>query len=233
MDLQINFDSQRAQQRMLAPGRVVVAETGNNQHQQLLLSGRHALLADRSKQNGGDDTGPDPKALMMMALGSYLSMAVRAIADRRGWALEQILVYFDDPCSDQCNEPRRNNRVNDRRITCAVELVGHLDDRQQAQLVEIANQHLIDWNSFFGCASSRGGELWRCVSQRRAPRRSDCFGQAPRPKILNRAMCSISRSSSALTPSTPCRPRRWTLFESMGNSARVSKKISRGPATFW
>jgi hypothetical protein len=37
MDLQINFDSQRA---MLTPGRVVVAETGNNQHQH--FTGRHA-----------------------------------------------------------------------------------------------------------------------------------------------------------------------------------------------
>jgi putative redox protein len=144
VDLHINFDSQRTQPKMLAPGRVVVAETGNNQHQQLLLMGRHALVADQSKENGGDDTGPDPRGLMMMALGSHLSMTLRGFADRRGWAVDQILVYFDDPCR-QSDELRSNHRAYDRRINCAVELVGELDDQQRSRLVQIANQHIADW----------------------------------------------------------------------------------------
>jgi transaldolase/fructose-6-phosphate aldolase-like protein len=37
------------------------------------------------------------------------------------------------------------------------------------------------------------GRAGRCCA-RRAPRRSDCFGQAPEPKTLNTAMCSMSRS---------------------------------------
>ena len=48
MNMRVNFDCQRTQRRILAPGRVIVAETGNNQHQQLLFAGRHVLLADRS-----------------------------------------------------------------------------------------------------------------------------------------------------------------------------------------
>jgi uncharacterized OsmC-like protein len=146
MDLQITFDSRQTQRTIVSPGRVVVAETGINHHQQLLFAGRHMLLADRSAQDGGDDTGPDPKALMMMALGSHLSMALRATADKRGWALEQILVHFDATCASPCYALRGNDRLNAPRVTCAIELIGELDDRQQARLVEIANQHLTEWS---------------------------------------------------------------------------------------
>jgi uncharacterized OsmC-like protein len=74
-----------------------VGETGKNPHHQLILAGRHALLADRSMLEADDDTGPDPLSLFMMALGSQISMTLRAFADRNGWMLERIVVYFDDP----------------------------------------------------------------------------------------------------------------------------------------
>jgi hypothetical protein len=96
MSLKMNFDCQRAQPRKLSPGRVIVAETGNNQHQQLLFAGRHVLLADRSALEGGGDTGPDPQSLMLMALGARISMALRASADNNGWRLEQITLLRID-----------------------------------------------------------------------------------------------------------------------------------------
>lgn len=147
MEAQINFDCLRTQRSMLPPGRVVVAETGNSPHQQLIFAGRHALLADRSALEGGGDTGPDPQSLMMMALGSQISMALRTSADRNGWMLEQIVVRFDDPLRDPDSRRWHDERVNDRRIACSIELVGDLYDWQQSQLIAVANRHLAAWSS--------------------------------------------------------------------------------------
>jgi putative redox protein len=144
----INFDSQRTQAAGLPAGHVVIVETGNNRHQQLLCSGRHVMLADRAPQDGGQGTGPDPHQLMLMALGSHLSMTLRAEADERGWPLEQILVRFDAPSTYRPKHVSFVDQLPDLRTDCAVELVGNLNQRQQAQLFEIANRQVAGWRSF-------------------------------------------------------------------------------------
>ena len=149
MNVQVNFDCQRTQRRMLAPGRVIVAETGNNQHQHLLFAGRHALLADRSALEGGGDTGPDPRSFMLMALGSQISMALRASADRNGWRLEQILLQFDD-IGGQRDRRLDNEHCDAFKISCAVDLVGDLYDWQQTYLVTIVKRHIAAWSSLVG-----------------------------------------------------------------------------------
>jgi putative redox protein len=145
MNSPVNFDRQRSQQTAFGLGRIIVAETGANPHQQLLFSGRHVLLADRSAAEGGSDTGPDPAALMMMARGSQLSMTLRAGADKNGWRLAQIIVRFDDPGEDRPRRP--NDQVNNRRMACAIELIGDLNDWQQAQLIRVADRQLRAWRS--------------------------------------------------------------------------------------
>jgi|SRR5579863_6438363 len=129
MNVQMNFDCQRTQCRTLSPERIIVAETGNNRHQQLLVAGRHFLLADRSALEGGGDTGPDPQSLILMALGSQISMALRLSADSNGWRLEQITLQFDDRGCDQRDERRDDaDHRNDFGISCAIDLVGDLYD---------------------------------------------------------------------------------------------------------
>jgi hypothetical protein len=83
-----------------ARGRVFIAETGNSRCEQLLFAGRHVLSADKSRRDGGGDVGPDPNELLLMAMGSSLSMALRDFADCKKWLLDQILVRFDHPASD-------------------------------------------------------------------------------------------------------------------------------------
>jgi putative redox protein len=147
MDLQIDFDCLRTQRKPLYFERVTVAETHNNPYQQLILAGRHALLADRSAVEGGSDTGPDPLSLLMMALGSELSMALRANADQEGWPLEQIVLHFDNPRCAPDDQPTFDSHRSNRRIACSIELVGDLYERQRSQLIETANRHLAAWRS--------------------------------------------------------------------------------------
>jgi putative redox protein len=147
MDLQINFDCLRTQPASFHSGQVVVAETGNNPHQQLILAGRHALLADRSASEGGGDTGPDPQSLLMMALGSQISMALRDSADRNGWVVEQIIVHFDEPRRGRDHQRLLDRHRNECGIACSIELIGELFDWQQSQLIAVANRHLAAWSS--------------------------------------------------------------------------------------
>jgi hypothetical protein len=147
MKVRLNFDCYRTQHRTLSPGRVIVAETGNNPHQQLLVAGRHLLLADRPALQGGDDTGPDPQSLMLMALGSQISMALRTSADSNGWRLEQIVLQFDDSGCYQRNRWSSNEHHADVPLRCSIDFVGDLYDWQQAQLVTIAKRHIAAWSS--------------------------------------------------------------------------------------
>ena len=86
---------------------------------------------------------------MLMALGSQISMALRASADRNGWRLEQILLQFDD-IGGQHDNRWVNEHYDAFKISCAVDFVGDLYDWQQAHLVTIVKRHIAAWSSLVG-----------------------------------------------------------------------------------
>ena len=125
----------------IEPNTVIVASTGVGAFQQVLLDGRHVLYADEPKAAGGDDTGPGPYELLLMALGSCTAMTVRMYAARKQWPLEQVVVRLSQArvhaqdCAD-CEQPQ----AMIHRIEKRIELVGPLDDEQRARLLEIADR---------------------------------------------------------------------------------------------
>lgn len=120
---------------------VVVASTGNGAFEQLLLDGRHALLADEPKAVGGNDLGPGPYEFLLMSLGSCTSMTVQMYASRKKWPLAQVVVrlrhskVYAEDC-ENCEKP--SAKID--RIEREIELVGALDAEQRSRLLEIANQ---------------------------------------------------------------------------------------------
>src|SRR5215471_4758236 len=109
---------QRALEASVSAGTVVVASTGVGAFQQLMLDGRHALHADEPRSAGGDDTGPGPYELLLMALGSCTSMTVHLYAARKKWPVEQVVVrlkhakvYVED-CADCENPKARIDRID-------------------------------------------------------------------------------------------------------------------------
>jgi uncharacterized OsmC-like protein len=125
----------------VSPGTVVVASSGIGSFQQLLLDGRHALYADEPRSASGDDTGPSPYELLLMALGSCTSMTVHLYAGRKKWPLEQVIVRLRQErvhardCAD-CEQPG----AMVHRIERTIELIGPLDEAQRRRLLEIADQ---------------------------------------------------------------------------------------------
>jgi putative redox protein len=130
-----------ALQLTLDKGGAIVTERGDGKFTQVMLDGEHVLLADEPRQAGGDDRGPSPYGLLLMALGACTSMTLRLYADRKGWPVERITVrlkHFRDYAKD-CKDCDDKN-VQIERIERVIDVEGDLDDSQHLRLLEIAEK---------------------------------------------------------------------------------------------
>lgn len=130
-----------ALQLTIDKGSVVVAERGDGKFTQVMLDGEHALLADEPREAGGDDRGPSPYRLLLMALGACTSMTVRLYAARKGWPVERVTVrlrHFRDYAAD-CKDCESKD-VAVEHIERVIDFAGDLDDAQRARLLEIAEK---------------------------------------------------------------------------------------------
>ena len=130
-----------ALQALATGGTVIVASAGQGKFEQLLLDGRHTLIADEPASAGGADVGPGPYELLLMSLGSCTSMTLQMYASRKKWPLAQVVVrlrhskVYAEDC-ENCEKPTA--RID--RIEREIEVIGALDAEQRSRLLEIANQ---------------------------------------------------------------------------------------------
>jgi putative redox protein len=123
------------------PFEVVVREIGTGYAQEI-PAGRHTLRADEPVASGGTDTGPDPYALLLAALGACTSMTLRMYANRKGWPLAGVTVRLSQRkiYAKDCEECETRNDARIDRIEREIELSGDLSAEQKARLVEIAER---------------------------------------------------------------------------------------------
>jgi putative redox protein len=120
---------------------VHVRGAGRGAFAETLDDGRHTLLADEPVAAGGDDLGPGPYELLLMALGACTAMTLRMYARRKQWPLTDVRVtlrHSRDYARD-CAECDKKPVLLDR-IEREIEIDGTLDDAQSAKLLEIADK---------------------------------------------------------------------------------------------
>lgn len=113
---------------------VIVSENGQGRYQQeIVVGGRHRLLADEPVDVGGDDAGPAPFDFLLAGLGACTAMTLRMYAERKQWPLRQVSVAL------RFEKTAGEGRPGER-IVVEITLGGELDDTQRQRLLEIAGR---------------------------------------------------------------------------------------------
>jgi putative redox protein len=120
---------------------VDVEESLSGRYINSLRAGRHAWTADEPAAVGGNDAGPGPYELLLMALGACTSMTVRMYAERRQLPLKRVRVRLAHRKihAQDCADCATKDGMLDE-ITREIVLEGELSEDQREKLLEIANK---------------------------------------------------------------------------------------------
>lgn len=119
---------------------VFIEDSGAGPLAETVRSGAHVLLADEPVANGGNDTGPDPYAYLVAALGACTAMTLRVYARQKKWPLRKVKVQLkhDKIYATDCAEcETREGKID--RIERLIELEGPLSGEQRTRLLQIAD----------------------------------------------------------------------------------------------
>ena len=105
------------------------AQIGKVRYAVSIDAGRHAIVADEPRSNGGADVGPAPYDLLLAGLGACTSITLRMYADRKEWDLQSLQVDL--------NYVRQGDQ---ERIERTLHLFGNLSDEQRARIADIAER---------------------------------------------------------------------------------------------
>ena len=86
----------------------------------------HTFTADEPAEVGGADTAPTPVELLMGSLASCTAITLRMYAQRKAWPLEGVDVRVQYTAKPTASFVKH------------ITMRGHLDDRQKARMLEIA-----------------------------------------------------------------------------------------------
>ena len=124
--------------RSLETSKQVVTRIGKEKYTTDILASNHTLVADEPLSVGGKNFGPSPYDLLLSSLGACTAMTLRMYADRKKWALEEVVVHLNHRKESIENDEHKKMIVDyfDKEI----EIIGNLDDAQRNRLMEIADR---------------------------------------------------------------------------------------------
>jgi putative redox protein len=106
---------------------VVVTDSGQKPWGQVLLTHDQILFADEPSELQGQNSGPTPTQIVLMALGGCTAITVRMYAARKDWTIDRIAV-------------RLRWAPEFTTIERTIDIDGPLDAEQRARLLQIAEK---------------------------------------------------------------------------------------------
>ena len=89
----------------------------------------HDLISDEPREDGGEDTGPNPQELLAASLASCTAITMEMYAERKGWDIGEVVVDVD-------YEPAQ--RGSPTKFEMVVKLPKELPEDQREKLMTIA-----------------------------------------------------------------------------------------------
>lgn len=105
------------------------SSTQEQAYKTVITSSEHSIIVDEPIDLGGQNLGPTPAHLMAGSLAACTSITLKMYANRKEWAIEEILVDVT------LNTEDKSNPFFDRSI----QLIGNLDEAQKNRILSIAN----------------------------------------------------------------------------------------------
>jgi len=106
-----------------------------------ILTPYHHLLADEPESVGGKNLGPTPYDLLMASLGSCTVMTLKMYAERKGWDLEEIVVFMDhDKVHIHDSKDFDSLGAKVSRFTRKLKISGNMNEEMKTKLLEIADK---------------------------------------------------------------------------------------------
>jgi putative redox protein len=120
----------------------VIVTSSTNLQNEVRYGENHTLITDEPLEAGGEDAGPDAYTLLLVALGSCISMTTTLYARRKAWPLERVTVRLSQERihASDCVECTHTTEGYVHRIQRAVSFDGDLTAEQLTRLQEIAHK---------------------------------------------------------------------------------------------
>ncbi len=109
----------------------ITANIGTELYKTEIESETNLIISDEPKSSGGQDLGFAPNELLASSLAACTAITLRMYANRKGWELTDVKVEVSF----------ETDSVQSKfKIVRDIQLLGNLDEDQQARLLIIANK---------------------------------------------------------------------------------------------
>ncbi|MBG6187564.1 OsmC family protein [Flavobacterium sp. CAN_S2] len=109
----------------------IKANIGTELYKTEIESETNLIISDEPKSSGGQDLGFAPNELLASSLAACTAITLRMYANRKGWELTDVKVEVSF---------ETNSVENKFKIVRDIQLLGNLDEDQQARLLIIADK---------------------------------------------------------------------------------------------
>ena len=109
----------------------ITAHIGAAHYKTEIRSATNTIISDEPESIGGTDLGFAPDELLAASLAACTCITLRMYADRKEWALHDVIVEIT---FDKSTEENKTNIIR------SIQLFGDLDNEQRSKLLDIADK---------------------------------------------------------------------------------------------